>query len=147
MSSTIVLPIPTDGRRGTMKSKQLVDRRISGDESLLRPDLLISEGPNGPMHILDITVPLENRPDALKVARETKRWKYPDLAERLRVEVSLDAIVVGALGTWDPENDNVLQRLRIPKRKMTTLQHQAASAAIKWFRDIYVEHVTGVRQY
>ncbi|KAG8227904.1 hypothetical protein J437_LFUL019369 [Ladona fulva] len=130
-----------------------IDRRIPEDESLLRPDILVSEGPQGPYHIIDVTVPFENRRDALGKAREGKISKYMELAERLRVrhryqvDVFLDALVVGALGSWDPANDRVLQNLRIPDRKIPALRRKMVSIAIKWSRDIYVEHITGDRQY
>ncbi|KAG8237131.1 hypothetical protein J437_LFUL017008 [Ladona fulva] len=113
-----------------------VDRRIPGEESLLRPDIVASESPSGPHHIIDITIPFENRQEALDVARTTKREKYVKVAEQLRerhagAAVHLDAVIVGALGSGDANNDAVLRPLHIPDRKMPTLQRKMVSAAIK----------------
>jgi hypothetical protein len=67
------------------------------------------------------------------------KFKEPaDLVERLRVRhwyrvpVHLDALVVGALGSWDRDNEALLPRLRIHKGRLTKLRRQMVLAAIKW---------------
>ncbi|KAG8227693.1 hypothetical protein J437_LFUL005394 [Ladona fulva] len=62
-----------------------------------------------------------------------------------RVDVILDTFIIGALGTWDNKNEGVLRRLGIPK--LAWRQLRCLSEAIKWSRDIYVEHTTGTRRY
>ncbi|KAG8239342.1 hypothetical protein J437_LFUL019122 [Ladona fulva] len=101
----------------------------------------------------NITVPFDNCPEALASARGGKIEKYSDLDKRLRVrqeykaEVHLHALVVGSLESYHPENDKLLKRLRISGKRIPTLRRKMVSAAIQWSRDIYVEHITGIRQY
>jgi hypothetical protein len=124
------------------------------DESLLRPDLVVWEdGADGEVCVIDVAVPFDNRRGALAAAREQKMRKYGALVDRMRVRSefkvphNLDALVVGALGSWVPGNDALLTRLGVPKGRIPSVRRQMISAAIKWSRDIYVEHMTGARQY
>ncbi|XP_021935849.1 uncharacterized protein LOC110837721 [Zootermopsis nevadensis] len=78
----------------------------------LRPVLIIAK--DNKAMIIDITIPFENRMEAIKEARTRKIEKYQDLARALsgRVEdVKVDAIVLGSLGSWDPENDKVMKTM------------------------------------
>ncbi|XP_046391632.1 uncharacterized protein LOC124159735 [Ischnura elegans] len=83
-----------------------LDRRVPGDESLLRPDVVAwDEGPDREVIVVDVVVPFDNRSAALAAAREKKIEKYDALVERMRVRSqyrvphSLEALVVGALGS------------------------------------------------
>jgi hypothetical protein len=87
---------------------------------------------------------------ALSNARQEKVHKYSALAEDFRRKgwtVHLDAFIVGSLGSWDPANEPVLRRLNINRRYASLMRKLMTSDAIRWSRDIYVEHLTGVRQY
>jgi hypothetical protein len=112
----------------------------------LKPDLVIVK--NNKATIIDITVPFENRMDALNQARLLKLQKYEDLARALSgrfAEVKVDAIVLGSLGSWDPENDKVM-RTMCSKKYLKLFKKLCVSDLISYSRDIYVEHITGVRQ-
>jgi hypothetical protein len=61
--------------------------------------------------------------------------------------VHLDAIIVGALGGWDPDNEATLRTLRISKRYCKMMRRYIVSDTIRWSRDIYIEHLSGQRQY
>ncbi|KZC09199.1 hypothetical protein WN55_00935 [Dufourea novaeangliae] len=100
--------------------------------------------------IVDVTVPFENTDIALEQARARKIIKYKPLADELHGQgysVVVSAIVVGALGTWDPGNEPVLRLLGVSSRYANLMRRLIVSGTIKWSRDIYVEHVSGVRQY
>ena len=61
-------------------------------------------------------------------ARRRNAEKYADLAEayrRLGFSVTLDAVCVGALGSWDPANDSILRRLGIPRSRLNGLKRMA----------------------
>ena len=62
-------------------------------------------------------------------------------------EVAVDAFIVGALGGWDPANENVIRKLGLGHKYCTLMSKLMITDAIRWSRDIYVEHVTGRRQY
>lgn len=59
----------------------------------------------------------------------------------------LDAVIVGALGSWDPPNEPTLKALRISPRYCRMNRKFIISDTIRWSRDIYVEHLTGRRQF
>ncbi|KAK3916004.1 Nucleoid-associated protein [Frankliniella fusca] len=132
------------------RSKLSVEKSVPGFPGRLLPDLVIIDEVNGSAAIVDVCCPFENRYLALQVARQHKRDKYAPLADHLRsrgLTVTCDAIVVGALGCWDPENEKVLTHLGIPPHVRANLKRKAVSDVIRWSRDIYTEHVCNARQY
>jgi hypothetical protein len=76
--------------------------------------------------------------------------KYADLAmdlTRAGWAVRLDAFIVGALGSWDPDNGPVLKSLGISARYSGLMSRLMVSDTIHWSRDVYVEHLSDFRQY
>lgn len=74
----------------------------------LRPDLVLIR--NNEAIVMDVACPFENGSDALDKARSDNE-KYAKLCRELKAKfkrVSLSAIVVGSLGSWDPANDRIL---------------------------------------
>jgi hypothetical protein len=61
--------------------------------------------------------------------------------------VFLDAFIVGALGGWDPANEVVIRHLRLGYQYCKLMRKLMVSDTIRWSRDIYVEHITGEKQY
>ncbi|EMP31158.1 hypothetical protein UY3_11720 [Chelonia mydas] len=59
----------------------------------------------------------------------------------------MDALIVGALGTWDLCNERVLQTCGIGRCYARLMRRLMVSHTIRWSRDIYIEHITGHRQY
>ena len=62
-----------------------------------------------------VTVPFENRYEALVAARQAKMEKYEPLVLELTEKgfnVEMDALVVGSLGAWDPANERTLKTTR-----------------------------------
>ncbi|KAG5867674.1 hypothetical protein JTB14_024941 [Gonioctena quinquepunctata] len=100
----LVKTIPN--RLGTVQ----VNRQVPHTNSNIRPDIVIVNGIEVKITIVDVTISFENEPQALTIARDLKREKYSGLAEDLRsqgYDTSVDALIVGALGTWDQENGAV----------------------------------------
>lgn len=121
------------------------NRAVAGTR--LRPDLVLVR--NQTAVIVDITIPFENGVNSLEAARERKHTKYAPLIPILLqtyTSVTIEAVVVGSLGSWDPANDRFIGRLcsRSYAKKMKML---CVSDVIRWSRDIYEEHLTGERQY
>jgi hypothetical protein len=119
-------------------------------ESALRPDLVVVDEGHRKIVIVDVTVPFENRKTALDVARQAKFEKYSDIAQQLAdrgYTVLLSALVVGALGAWDPQNWVVFRDLGIAKGRVGKIAKLMISDAIRWSRDIYVSHVMGKIMY
>jgi hypothetical protein len=102
------------------------------------------------MTIIDVAVVFENEYEAFQLARAGKIQKYQLLADELRSQgwdVYLNAFIVGALGGWDPDNDTVIRQLRISKTYAKLMKKLIVSDTIRWSRDIYVEFISGKRQY
>ncbi|KAG8225613.1 hypothetical protein J437_LFUL004184 [Ladona fulva] len=97
-----------------------------------------------------MTVPFENTRWRLLEERQRKKERYAALADHLATRgyaMSVDAIAMGSLGAWDPENDKVLQSLGILKRYCEVMKRLMVSDSIRWSRDINVEHIMVHRQY
>ena len=84
---------------------------------------------------------------ALQAARQ-KICKYRPLVGQLESKgyaVDLDAFIVGSLGGWHINNDRVINSLMISRRYAEHMRKLMISDTIRWSRDIYVEHVSGMR--
>ncbi|CAM1299311.1 Uncharacterised protein r2_g919 [Pycnogonum litorale] len=114
-----------------------------------RPDIVIADG--NKTTVVDVCLPFENGADALPVAAARKAQKITEslvtsLRQRGRDAVCLP-FVVGALGTWYPENSKVLRRLGVAKRYIPLFRRLCIADAIRSTRDVYVEFICGHRQY
>ncbi|XP_064462366.1 uncharacterized protein LOC135372837 [Ornithodoros turicata] len=112
-------------------------------DTALRPDLVLCRGEAA--LVLDITIPFDNRYEALSAARAEKHSKCAVLKQYYRrrfSQVSVEAIVLGALGSWDLENDKLMKKL-CNKSYMRLFKKLCVSDVMASSRDTYVEHVTG----
>ncbi|KYN00856.1 hypothetical protein ALC62_08348, partial [Cyphomyrmex costatus] len=123
-----------------------VNQRVEG----LRPDLAVRHEPSKSVVICNVTVPFENCWQAFDDARARKIAKYSSLAEELQRQgyhVVVTVFVVGALSSWNPRNEAVFKLLRVGAPYAAMMRRLIVSDTICWSRDIYVEHVSGIRQY
>ena len=121
------------------------DQKIPETPGLLRPDIAAKF-----CAIVDVVVSYENRKDALVAARMDKQRKYDVLKQHFEAfgyRTTVDAYVVGTLGSMDPLNRRALTALNVNPVYNRLMQRLVVSDVIKWARDIYTEHVSGVRQY
>ncbi|CAD1469438.1 unnamed protein product, partial [Heterotrigona itama] len=116
------------------------------DLAALRPDIVVTHEPSRTVVVVDVTVPFDNTFSALERARLARIEKYAPLAAALNrngCAVYVNGFVVGALGAWHPHNEG-----HFPFARLAALMRRLmVSETIAWFRDIYIEHVTGIRQY
>ena len=127
-----------------------INQAVPGLDVSLRPDLVAVNETCKTVTIIDVTMPFENRYAAFQAARHEKQKKYAPLAEhytRQGYGVFLDAFIVGALGGWDPANENIINHLKLGHSYCRLMRKLMVSDAIRWSRDIYIEHLSGVRQY
>jgi len=121
-----------------------------GFDGSLRPDFVAINDTCKTVSIIDITMPFENRYAAFQAARQEKQAKYAPLAEhynRQGYSVFLDVFIVGALGGWDPANERIINHLTLGHSYCRLMRKLMVSDAIRWSRDIYIERLSGVRQY
>ncbi|CAN7986074.1 unnamed protein product [Ixodes hexagonus] len=117
------------------------ENRPVGDTAL-RPDLVLVRGEEAV--VVDVCIPFENRKEALVQARRIKE-KYRPVVEFLRSRyqrVTVEAVVVGALGSWDPANDRFLKRL-CSRSYLKKMKQLTTSDTIRASRDIYAAHIIG----
>jgi hypothetical protein len=127
-----------------------INQKVPGLDGSLRPDFVAVNEACKTVTIIDVTIPFENRYAAFQDARQEKKRKYAPLAEhysRQGYSVFLDAFIVGALGGWDPANEGIISHLKLGHNYCRLMRKLMVSDTIRWSRDIYIEHLTGVRQY
>ncbi|XP_069176423.1 uncharacterized protein [Procambarus clarkii] len=123
------------------------NRQVPGTNNVLRPDIVLEK--NGEVMLIDVTCPFENGPDAFAEARLGKEEKYAELAATMRRtyrQVTVYAFIVGSLGSYDPKNDKPMNRLA-SRRYQRLFRRLCVSDTIRWSRMMYIEHITGARQY
>ncbi|GIY85226.1 retrovirus-related Pol polyprotein from type-1 retrotransposable element R2 [Caerostris extrusa] len=99
--------------------------------------------------IVDITCRFEGDDYDFTAAWEAKCSKYEPLFPLYQAQGLTATVVpflVGALGSWYPWNDKFLKRF-CAKSYLALFRKLCVSNNIKWARDIYIEHITGHRQY
>ncbi|GBM93217.1 Retrovirus-related Pol polyprotein from type-1 retrotransposable element R2 [Araneus ventricosus] len=112
-----------------------------------RPDLVFQIGKE--IYIIDVTIPFENRYESFERARQEKIDKYQHLVDQYAkdgVKATVVPIIVGSLGSWDPKNDKFLLSV-MPKSYLNKFRKLCCSDVLEWSRKIFVEHVTGHRQF
>ena len=127
-----------------------VNRQVPGCTSTLRPDLVVTRDAGATVVLADVTVAFENGPEALKAASDAKERKYAPLVAELRAagkEASVVALVLGPLGTWWRGNEAALRKLRVSRVYARLMRKLMVSDTLRWSRDVYIEHITGHRQY
>ncbi|XP_060845386.1 uncharacterized protein LOC132924968 [Rhopalosiphum padi] len=133
-------------KAASTKFEVLSENQALGNQGL-RPDLVLKKGPN--IYVVDVTVPFDNRLAAFEVAAAEKRAKYEgvraELAARYKCDATVVPFIVGALGSWDPANDAFMRAL-CSRSYGTLMRKLCVSDTISSTRNIYIEHLTGVRQ-
>ncbi|UYV84298.1 hypothetical protein LAZ67_X001773 [Cordylochernes scorpioides] len=84
------------------------------------------------------------RPDLVIIQKDTKKIT---MLRKAGYKVNLEAFLVGSLGGWDNKNERVLRMLEVSPRYAKLMRKLMFTYEIKWSRDIYVEHISGKRQY
>ncbi|XP_022166275.1 uncharacterized protein LOC111030878 [Myzus persicae] len=133
-------------KAASTKFEVLSENQVVGNQGL-RPDLVLKKGPN--IYIVDVTVPFDNRLAAFEAAAAEKKSKYEHLRTELAAqhgcEVLVMPFIVGALGSWDPGND-IFMKVLCSRSYATLMRKLCVSDTIAASRDVYIEHLTGVRQ-
>jgi hypothetical protein len=136
--NTIVECLHKAVRYGNMR----IDQQVPGVNDECRPDILIDEGRE--ITIIDVTCPFENGDDALATADYSKLLKYNHLKQyfhQLGIKCNLYAFVIGALGTWYPNNEAVLNQLRMSKTYKSLFRKLCCSDVIRGSAEIYYKHM------
>ena len=120
---------------------------VPGTDQQVRPDLVLRK--DNQAIVIDVACPFENGENAFEAARNLKTAKYEEVARQLRQtynRVTIEPFVVGALGSYDPNNSSLTKKIAT-RRYTKTLKRLCVADTIKWSRMIYIEHITGARQY
>lgn len=107
---------------------------VTGDNLGLKPDLVILDDSRHEAFVIDVAMPFEGN-GTFQEARTAKERKYGHLKALLRAKgyrrVEVDAFIVGPLGSWDPVNDTVLQKLSVGRNYSRIFRHLCCTEAFK----------------
>ena len=113
------------------KGIKILEQVVPGDTRALRPDMVILNEAKSEAFIVDVTVPFEGE-EAFQAARRAKEDKYAYLKPLLHFrKVEVDGFVVGALGSWDPDNNKVLHKLSIGQNYAIMFKKLCCTETIK----------------
>eukprot|EP00731_Ephydatia_muelleri_P013824 Em0007g1134a len=116
------------------KGRQFLEQMVPGDRMALKPDLVILNEAKSEAYVVDVAVPFEGE-ESFPAARRAKEDKYNHLKALLRSKgyrkVEVDGFVIGALGSWDPENEAVLHKLSIGHKYASLFRKLCCTEAIK----------------
>lgn len=96
------------------------------------------------IRLVDVAIPFENCYQAFVEPCAEKVRKYVQLAEELRghgyqsYDVTLDRLVVGALGAWEMKSEGVIKKLRISPRYANIMRRLTVSDRIRWSWELYI---------
>jgi hypothetical protein len=99
---------------------------VPGFDGSLRPDFVAVNETCKTVAIIDVTMRFENRYAAFQAARQEKQEKYTPLA--------------------DPANERIIHHLKLG-HGYCCLMRKLMVSAIRWSHDIYIEHLSEVKQY
>ena len=125
----------------------VTDARMTDAGRQMRPDIVVKDESERKAFIIDIACAYENgEADCFMRRRTEKVRKYED--ERLALEQQgyaaiADAIVVGSLGTWDPDNNDLLREIGLSKGRQSTLRRRCVQAAVEGSKVVYYTHKMG----
>ncbi|XP_075723822.1 uncharacterized protein T26G10.4-like [Rhipicephalus microplus] len=117
-----------------------LENRLVSDTGLC-PDLVLVRGKEALE--IDVACPFENTPEAFTNTRNYKLTRYQPVADYLRrryQRVTVAAVIVGALGAWDPANDRVLLRL-YSRSYLRLMKKLCVSEVVAASRTIYHAHM------
>lgn len=123
-----------------------LEQEILGDPEKNHPDIVVINRSSDKVIVVDVSIPFEGEENSLQTAKSTKETKYSALKTWLQSqykEVELAAFVVGALGSWDPDNEPVLRMLRIGRNYAWLFRRLCCISAIEGSRKIWHAFCTG----
>lgn len=118
------------------------DKTVQDSHSSVRPDIVIVDGSKA--IIIDVCCPFENGAEALDEAVARKELKYLHLKDHfasLGKSCDVYGFAVGALGTWHPGNEKVLNALGMSRRYKSLFRKLCCTDVIQGSTDIYRQHL------
>ena len=118
--------------------QKFLDQSLPGCSEVGRPNVVVLNHSNKKAFLVDVTCPCETG-ENLKAARSRKIEKYDSLKRKLEEDgymTTLDALVVGSLGAWDPENDPLLTLIGIGQKYGTLFKKLCCQDAISGTYDL-----------
>ena len=111
-----------------------LEQKVKNAPGDLRPDMVLWHS-DGKVTIVDVTIPYEGDKNAFVTARCEKKTKYQPVVDWLvangHPNVQVDAFIVGSLGSWDTDNEDVMKRLRIGTKYANLFRKLCVVDAIK----------------
>lgn len=113
-----------------------------------RVDLYIEDKDNKRVYLVDIKCPMDFQ-DTMALAAQNNQTKYARLKQHIShakpaFNVSLDTIVIGALGSVPENSQQVMTKIGIPERALKRIVAELAITSIRHSARIFHFHCTGV---
>lgn len=121
----------------------LLESCVPRSRSALKPDFILYNEVLRSIYIVDVTIVGESSSRAFASARAHKLYRYRQFEPELRLRgylVKVDALIVGTLGAWDPDNNRVLRELRCPHRGLNELVRYCSVEALRGSYEIYQKY-------
>ena len=118
------------------------DRCVAESGSRLCPDIVITEG--NQVSVIDVCCPFENGAEALAEAELQKVEKYLEIKQHflsLGMQCNVYGFVIGALGTWHPNNEQVLRCLGMTRSYKNLFRKLCCTDVIQGSTNIYRQHL------
>ena len=118
------------------------DRCVAESGSRLRPDIVITEG--NQVSVIDVCCPFENGAEALGEAELHKVEKYLEIKQHflsLGMQCNVYGFVIGALGTWHPNNEQVLRCLGMTRSYKNLFRKLFCTDVIQGSTNIYRQYL------
>ena len=119
-----------------------IDQQIPGLQDECRPDIVISKDKE--VTIIDVTCPFDNGEDALSTADLNKVNKYNHLKtffHQQGIKCNMFGFVIGALGSWHPNNEAVLNQLQMSHSYKSLFRKLCCSDVIRGSAEVYYHHM------
>ena len=98
-----------------LEGDKYLDQKVKNASADLQPTLVLWHR-DGRASIANVMIPYEGDKNAFQKVGGEKRMKYRPTADWLvanrQLNVLIDAFIVGLLGAWDVENEDILRRLQ-----------------------------------
>ena len=124
--------------------KITTDRTSDFSNSKDRVDLQVEIGHTRQIFLIDIKTPYDNLSNLENSAKANKE-KYEDLRQELTSKyknwtITVETIVVGCLGSWLRQNDDVLRKVSLSEKALINLRRDAIASNIRWCSYIWHHH-------
>ena len=112
----------------------------------IRIDLQIKDSSNKRIWLIDVKCPYDMEKN-ISNCKDRNIAKYSQFRNEIQDkykswQVTLETLVFGSLGSWDPENNAILRSLKLNLKIIKQIAEFSSINCIKWSNQIWKQHAT-----